>query len=507
MQMTDQNTDSLFRISIQAWLHRNFPTVEGNQDYHKLMQQMDGFAQILRDTDMEKCVIKVALEGHAGLPARQKARLAQRALMSFRMEICRNLLGCPSYRKFSTRLAGDLLLGQFCLTHQFDKIKCTSKSTLDRMQKFFTEEQLRALNNHLNKIATDPVQSMRAGLQEHISMDVCLVDSTCLETPIHFPVDWLLLKDTSITLLKAIKLIRRENLLCRMPMEVEKFVTAMNHLCISMPRHRKVKDAARKAKKIFREMKSLLIQIGKHAERHRELLMERYGNTRFSENQMQRIADRMEEKIKDIPLVIKQAHERIIGGRGVPNKEKILSVHQKQTQVIVRGKAGKQVEFGNEVFLAENAEGYLIDYQYYSQAAPAASQQAIESLQRIKVWRKNSPVVTMMVTDRGFDAEKLRKTLKEENITDCVLPRSPKKMKERMQEKTYRQQQKRRASTEARIAIWKHFGGRQRCLAKGTKHRSLAVGWGVLTHNLWWISRRAMELKERQRAERSRLAA
>ena len=47
-------------------------------------------------------------------------------------------------------------------------------------------------------------------------MSVCLIDTTCLEANIHFPVDWLLLRDVSITLLKAIKLIRKEGLLNRM---------------------------------------------------------------------------------------------------------------------------------------------------------------------------------------------------------------------------------------------------------------------------------------------------
>jgi hypothetical protein len=55
-----------------------------------------------------------------------------------------------------------------------------------------------------------------------------------------------------------------------------------------------------------------------------------------------------------LPKVIEQAHERIIGGRQVKNKDKILSAHEPDIDVIVRGKAGAQVEFGNELFLAES---------------------------------------------------------------------------------------------------------------------------------------------------------
>ena len=44
---------------------------------------------------------------------------------------------------------------------------------------------------------------------------VCLMDTTCLEANVHHPVDWLLLKDIGVTLLKAVGLIRREGLVCR----------------------------------------------------------------------------------------------------------------------------------------------------------------------------------------------------------------------------------------------------------------------------------------------------
>jgi len=44
------------------------------------------------------------------------------------------------------------------------------------------------------------------------------------------------------------------------------------------------------------------------------------------------------------PAAIRQAHERIIGERLVPNAEKILSLYEHKVHVIVRGKAGAEVE-------------------------------------------------------------------------------------------------------------------------------------------------------------------
>jgi hypothetical protein len=51
-----------------------------------------------------------------------------------------------------------------------------------------------------------------------------------------------------------------------------------------------------------------------------------------------------------VHTVIKQAHERIIGGRKVLNKDKVFSLYDEDVQVIVRGKSNAEVEFGNNLW-------------------------------------------------------------------------------------------------------------------------------------------------------------
>ena len=68
-------------------------------------------------------------------------------------------------------------------------------------------------------------------------------------------------------------------------------------------------------------------------------------------------------------------------------------------------------------------------------------------------------------------------------------------------EEGFREGPKRRVGTEARIGIFKNvFLGRP-LLAKGFKHRELAVGWAALTHNLWVIARMAKAEKKRKEAQ------
>ena len=55
--------------------------------------------------------------------------------------------------------------------------------------------------------------------------------------------------------------------------------------------------------------------------------------------------------LAQLPAAVRQAHERLIGGRKQPNKDKILSLYEPDIQVIVRGKSGAEVEFGNNLWV------------------------------------------------------------------------------------------------------------------------------------------------------------
>jgi hypothetical protein len=57
-----------------------------------------------------------------------------------------------------------------------------------------------------------------------------------------------------------------------------------------------------------------------------------------------------------------------------------------------------------------------------------------------------------------------------------------------MDEKRFAGLQRRRGSTEARIAILRQRLGR-RLRSRGFDHRYLSVAWGVLGHNLWIVAR------------------
>ncbi len=486
------------QIAIQSLLRPALTPVHGCKDYAVFQETLQNIDRFLVDSELESQAIEMALEGWEQAGAGDRQSRARYAIRALRMEVLRFLLGGISLRKTSLLVGSSDLLADFCRAREMDGIRKISKSTVERCSKLFTEEQVRGLHQSLCEVAGNADLAGWAGLERPFEMGTCLIDGTCLEANIHFPSDWMLLKDVASTLLKAIKLIRKAGLRHRMPQGPEGYARQMNVLCMRMTHSRRRAHSGKERKKILREMKKLLRRVGGHALRHRDLLEQLWRQTDYSAKRAEQIMARIEAMAAQIPAVIRQAHERIIGERKVPNAEKILSVHEPEVHVIVRGKAGKEVEFGNTLFLCESAEGLLLDWKLYREKAPGEYVQMKESLQRQQAFDLEQPIEAVGA-DRGFASQAASRLLARQDIYDALAPRNVGKMIERMKEPRFVQLQCRRGGTEGRIATLKNRWQGGRIRAKGFEHRALAAGWSVLSHNLWQIAKRlAQEAEQRQ---------
>lgn len=201
-----------------------------------------------------------------------------------------------------------------------------------------------------------------------------------------------------------------------------------------------------------------------------------------------------------MPEAIHQAHERIIGGRRVKSTEKILSLYEEDLHVVVRGKAGAEVEFGNTLFLGEQADGLIVDWKLYREQAPSEDKLVEESLERIKKeydgYRPKS-----ITTDKGFYSYWNTMYLKEEGIEDYLCPRSVWELQDRLKDPVFCEKQARRGQTEGRIGILKNNFLGKPMGNKGFGSREVQVAWSVLAHNLWVLARlEGAEEKEKKKA-------
>lgn len=472
-------------VAIQSWLRPALTPVGANKDYALFGAQIETVDVLLRHSHLESMALDFAAEGCEQASVRQQMARREFALKALRVELLRMLLGNPSFRAFSRTVAASDLLADFCGVRRLDGIRGVSKSTLERAAKFFRPDQVRWMQQVLTEMCGEADRAAELGLTAPMQTDVCLVDTTCLEANIHFPVDWVLLRDGATTLLKATKLIRAAGLRERMPQGPEAFATAMNRLCIAMTHTRRKPDSRRARKAVLRLLKPLLRTIAGHARRHRDRLASEYPSTTYSEAQAGRIVERIDRMLALVPRVIAQAHERIIGERTVPNAEKLLSAYEPDVNVLVRGKAGREVEFGNTLFLAESPQGLILDWEVHRSPAPAEWRQLRDSVERQNAFDLSAPLAA---ADRGFSSRQGARQLAQSGIYDAVCPRDPRELQQRFKEERFAGLQRRRGSTEARIAILRQRQGR-RLRARGFDHRYLAVAWGVLAHNPWLVAR------------------
>ena len=402
------------QIAIQSLLRPALTPVPRCKDYAVFEQTVQNIDRFLSDSELESQVIDMALEGWEECSAKDQQRRAAYAVRALRVEVLRFLLGGISFRGMSKQLGSSELLADFCRVRELDGIRNISKSNVERYSKLFSEEQIRGLHQTLCEVVGNRDLADWAGLEKPFEMGTCLIDGTCLEANIHFPTDWVLLKDVASTLLKAIKLIRKAGLRHRMPQGPERYARQMNGLCMRMTHSRRRAHSRKERKKILREIKKLLRTVGGHALRHRDLLEQLWEQTGYIAKEAERILERIEAM---------------------------------------------------EAFDLE---------------------QPIEALGAA----------------RGFASQAARRLLAGQDIYDAMAPRQVDTMVERMQEPRFVRLQRRRAGTEERIGTLKNRWQGGRLWAKGFGNRALAVGWSVLSHNLWQIAKRLAQ-EDAQREARA----
>jgi hypothetical protein len=469
-------------------LRPQLPTIVGNVDYLTFRQRLEQIDALLRDSGAERDFVQRAVDGRSAAATGatsvgEQLKFQQRSRRALRCTLLRTLLQ-EDVRGFSCQLAGNPLYQWFCQVDALDQVQVPSKSEVQRFAHWLSAQEMRAVIDGLLRGALD--QPRKLGLKEGLDLEAYFLDSTGRKANIHFPTDWVLLRDGVRTLLKATLLIRQSGLRGRMEAP-EKFLRRMNRLSIEMSQQARRAGSKKGRKRVLRQMKKLVNLVRAHARRHRELLAQNWERAEWTQGHAQQTLDRLDDVLELLPRAQKQAHERIIGGRPVPNAEKILSLYDPDVRVLVRGKAGAEVEFGNTVLLGENPQGIILDYQIFQESAPADSQLLLDSLSRVEALLGRP--VGAVVTDRGFASAANSRALAQTETLDATCPRSPAELSRKMKDKEFAQLQRRRAQTEARIGILKNgFLGRP-LRAKGFAHRELALAWGVLTHNLWMLAR------------------
>jgi IS5 family transposase len=152
--------------------------------------------------------------------------------------------------------------------------------------------------------------------------------------------------------------------------------------------------------------------------------------------------------------------------------------------LIKRGKAGKPIEFGHKVLLAETGEKFILHYN----ALPKLQADTALIEETMKAHRKifgRAPEV--LAADKGFyeSREQIRKLSdKIEMVSICKKCRRTEEEDRREGSKEFKAGQRFRAGIEGTISVLKRAFKLNRCLFKGFKNYAASLGCAVFCHNL-----------------------
>jgi len=196
--------------------------------------------------------------------------------------------------------------------------------------------------------------------------------------------------------------------------------------------------------------------------------------------------------------VVDQTRRRIMDGEQVPVEEKLFSVFEPHTDLIVRGKTRTPVEFGHKVRIVESGTGFITDYEILK-GNPADQHHLKPTLQHHEE-RFGAPP-DLVAADRGFHSDDNVAACKEADVIECIPQRGGQKTAEREayeKSRAFKKGQRFRAGSEGRISVLFRGRGMKRCLTHGQARFEVFVGAAVLANNLLVLAA-LLESKQKKR--------
>jgi IS5 family transposase len=390
------------------------------------------------------------------------------------------------YRELRERIADGYTLRRF--THFYSQ-PVPKHDAFNRSFNRLTPVTLQAVNDAVVQAAVD------AGLEDGTKLRV---DTTVVESNIHWPTDGTLLWDTVRVLTRLIGRMRKI-----VPKDVPKFPNRKRAARRRMQKLQRMSRAERENQQVptYRQLLTITEEVLRNARRTADATRHSCGNTPTDALSIEALRNEITDVCQLGDRVINQARRRVINGEQVPTSEKLYSIFEPHTDLIKRGKTHKPVEFGHKVFLAESAQGLITQYRVLA-GNPSDEDHVETALKSHKKKFGSAPQV--FATDRGFHNQDNQKRCQKAGV-DCVsIPqRGGKKTADRAafeKSPAFKQAQRFRAGIEGTISVLLRGRGMRRCLAHGTERFELLIGAAVLANNLMRIARLIDKKKPRPRA-------
>jgi transposase, IS5 family len=397
-----------------------------------------------------------------------------------RMLVVMRLYGW-SYEQTEFFVKDSLVLRQFCRVY-LEKVP--DDTVLIRWANTIGPQTVRQLNDRVVQLA----RSLKVTRGRKLR-----VDTTAVETNIHYPTDSALLGDGVRVLSRLLK--RARTVLGSAaptlgPAAFRSRVRTVRRLAQQLHRiARRKGTAARDAlKAAYGRLIDTAKRTGSQARRVLQALERR------TRPPARRLAQRIGMILPLLLQGIAQATRRVLEERPVPAPEKLLSLFEPHTQIIPRFKAGKPVEFGRKLRLDEVEGGIVTGYQVLDQGGGQDQPYLKDSLETHQRHFGHAP--DLLSADRGMASAENERLARQAGVKRIALPcvgRASPARRQSEKERWFRRGYRFRAGIEGRIHVLRRDRGLKRSRYRGEGGMGRWVGWGIVTHNLAKIAAEVAE--------------
>ena len=427
--------------------------------------------ELLEDEELIDSIYEA--QGQRHKQSRVRGRQQTPAEVALRMLILKHVRNW-SYETLEREVRANVVYRSFC---RIGMEKVPDAKTLVRLGQVIGAHTIAEVHDRIVAIAKERgvIQGRRMR-----------VDTTVVETNIHYPTDSGLLGDGARVLTRTMKKIAGKA--GKLKREVRDRTRSVRKrvLAIAQAVGHKGMEGERKREREYRQLLRLTRQILNDSQR---VLSEVEAMPAKRRRTVQGLRERLATMADQVRSVVRQTKARVLEGI-TQSPDKLLSLFEPHTEIVRKGKAAKPNEFGNVVALQEAENQIITHYEVFEKRTSDQRllQPALQAHQR-----KLGRVPRWVAADAGFYSQANEEEAKALGVKYISIPNRNTRSEQRRRwekQRWFKRAQAWRTGCEGRISVIKRRHGLARCRYHGIQGMRRWVGLGVIADNLINIGRR-----------------
>jgi transposase, IS5 family len=406
--------------------------------------------------------------------SRRRGRPGTPAAVVLRLLVLKHLYDW-SFAECTREVRGSLIYRAFC---RIDCAAVPDDKTLIRLAQALGPEVWKGILARLVEVA----QQRRVVRGRKLR-----VDTTVVETNIHYPTDSSLLGDGVRVITRTLHKIRRVVGKLRFrdrSRSVERVVFAI------VQQSRKLgQEAPEQMQKLYRRLLGTT----------RTVLREAGRTVVAGKRRAKKLAPRLRQRVQGLSQQVKQMRElieqvleqtraRVLQG-DTHYPEKLFRLFEPHTEGIRKGKKVKLTEFGKLVKVQEAESQFITDYQVCSERVPDGDLWQSSRERHLELLGRPPHLAT---ADAAFGSARNEKAAQAAGVKRVALPahgRLSAKRRAHQKQRWFRRARRWRTGCEGRISALKRRHGLSRCRYHGVEGMERWVALGVIANNLLVLAR------------------